>query len=90
MLDLTLQGLLEDLMEQVGLLLQLVDTRGKQITVPVFIRKELKERMRSVFRSITSLMIPSACFKGIIRLLHHADKNVGKKVIPWTCISNDV
>lgn len=80
MLVLTLQVLLEDLMEQVGFLFQLVDTTRKQITVPAVIRKELKDGIRAALRIVTSLMLPSAYFEGIIRLLRHEDKNVGKKV----------
>ena len=67
-------------MEQVGFLFQLVDARRKQMTVPAVIRKELKDCIRAVLRIITSLMLPSAYFEGIVRLLHHEDKNLGKKV----------
>ena len=69
-------------MEQVAPLLQLVDEVRKQIGIPVAIRKELKECMRVVLRTITMRMIPSAYFKGIIKLLGHADGNVKKKVFP--------
>lgn len=69
-------------MEQVAPLLQLVDESRKQISIPVAIRKELKECMRVVLRTITMHMIPSAYFKGIIKLLGHADGNVKKKVFP--------
>ncbi|XP_062092226.1 uncharacterized protein At3g06530 [Humulus lupulus] len=79
------QVLLEDLMEQVGLLSQLVDTRKKQMTVPPVIRKELKDCNRAVLRTVTSLMIPSAYFEGIIRLLRHGDKNVGRKALGFLC-----
>lgn len=67
-------------MEQVIFLLQLVDSRKKQPSLPVIVRKELKETMRAIVRNITMVMIPSAYFKSIIKLLRHADKNVGKKV----------
>ncbi|KAL5569803.1 hypothetical protein UlMin_026378 [Ulmus minor] len=80
-----IQGMLEDLMEQVGLLLQLVDTRRKDSSTPVVVRKELKESLHAVLRTITSLMIPSAYFEGIIRLLHHADKSIGKKALGLLC-----
>uniref|UniRef100_A0A803NS19 BP28 C-terminal domain-containing protein n=1 Tax=Cannabis sativa TaxID=3483 RepID=A0A803NS19_CANSA len=79
------QVLLEDLMEQIGLLSQLVDTKKKQMTVPPVIRKELKDCIRAVLRTVTTLMIPSAYFNGIIRLLHHGDKNVGKKALGFLC-----
>lgn len=68
-------------MEQVGFLLQLVDARRKQMAIPAALREELKDSMRAVLRTISSFMIPAAYFEGIIRLLHHADKNVGKKVL---------
>jgi U3 small nucleolar RNA-associated protein 10 len=79
---LILQRKLEELMEQVVPLLQLVDASRKQISIPVAIRKELKECTRVVSRTITLHMIPSAYFKGIIKLLGHADGNVKKKVLP--------
>ncbi|KAK7852331.1 uncharacterized protein CFP56_039361 [Quercus suber] len=80
-----IQRKLEDLMEQVAPLLQLVDESRKQISIPVAIRKELKECMRVVLRTITMCMIPSAYFKGIIKLLGHADGNVKKKVLGLLC-----
>ncbi|XP_030935775.1 uncharacterized protein At3g06530 [Quercus lobata] len=80
-----IQRKLEDLMEQVAPLLQLVDESRKQISIPVAIRKELKECMRVVLRTITMHMIPSAYFKGIIKLLGHADGNVKKKVLGLLC-----
>lgn len=81
MLALILQSLLEDLMEQIGILLQLVDARRKQMSIPVVLREELRDCMHAVLRTITSFMIPAAYFEGIIRLLRHADKNLGKKVL---------
>ncbi|PON51074.1 U3 small nucleolar RNA-associated protein [Parasponia andersonii] len=80
-----IQVLLEDLMEQVGFLFQLVDARRKQMTVPAVIRKELKDCIRAVLRIITSLMLPSAYFEGIVRLLRHEDKNLGKKALGFLC-----
>jgi len=75
-----LQRALGELMEQVVLLLQLVDARKKQLNMPVIMRKELKETMRAVIRNLTAVMIPYVYFNSIIKLLHNADKNVGKKV----------
>ena len=74
------QRALGELMEHVVLLLQLVDARKKQLNFPVILRRELKETMRAVVRNLTTVMIPAGYFKSIIKLLHHADKNVGKKV----------
>lgn len=67
-------------MEQVVSLLQLVNTRSRQLSVPIGIRKELKECMYGSLRTITKGMIPSAYFRGIILLLGHMDRNVRKKV----------
>lgn len=75
-----MQRTLEELMEQIVFLLQYVDRRGKQLSVNVAIRKELKECMHAVLRNITMVMIPSAYFKSIINLLRNADGNVRKKV----------
>ncbi|KAK9291503.1 hypothetical protein L1049_019451 [Liquidambar formosana] len=80
-----IQRTLGELMEQVVSLLQLIDSRRKHTSVPVVIRKELKECMRTVLRTITKVMIPSAYFRGIIKLLGHADKNVGKKTLGLLC-----
>ncbi|XP_061353134.1 uncharacterized protein At3g06530 [Gastrolobium bilobum] len=80
-----IQRALGELMEQVVFLLQLVDARKKQLNLPVIVRKELKETMRAVVRNMTMLMIPSAYFKSIIKLLRHADINVGKKALGLFC-----
>lgn len=75
-----MQSKLEELMEQIVFLLLYVDRRRKQLSVPVAIRKELKECMHAVLRSITTVMMPSAYFQTIINLLRNADGNVRKKV----------
>ncbi|KAL2316770.1 hypothetical protein Fmac_030646 [Flemingia macrophylla] len=80
-----IQRALGDLMEQVVLLLQVVDARKKQLNFPVIMRKELKETMRAVVRNLTTVMIPYVYFKSIIKLLRHADKNVGKKALGLLC-----
>lgn len=77
---LTLQRKLEELMEQVVFLLQFVETRKKQMSVPITTRKDLKECMRAVLRTVTKVMNPAAYFKGIVNLLGNADGNVKKKV----------
>lgn len=76
-----LQNTLEDLMEQVVFVLQLVDAKRKKTSIPVVIRKELKDGMHAVLRTITVVIIPSAYFEGIIKLLGHADKSIAKKVL---------
>ncbi|KAI9160506.1 hypothetical protein LWI28_008767 [Acer negundo] len=80
-----IQRKLEELMEQVVSLLQNVDTRRKQISVPIAVRKEVKECMHSVLRTITTAMIPSAYFRCIINLLSNADANVRKKALGLLC-----
>lgn len=80
-----IQRALEELMEQVVSLLQLVDASRKQKSIPVVVRKELKECMHAVLRHITMHMIPSAYFKGIIKLLGQADGNVKKKALGLLC-----
>lgn len=67
-------------MEQVVFLLQFVETRKKQMSVPITTRKDLKECMRAVLRTVTKVMNPAAYFKGIVNLLGNADGNVKKKV----------
>lgn len=76
-----LQNTLEDLMAQVVFVLQLVDAKGKKTSIPVVFRKELKDCMHAVLRTITKFIIPSAYFQGIIKLLGHADKSIAKKVL---------
>nr|KYP73393.1 Uncharacterized protein At3g06530 family [Cajanus cajan] len=80
-----IQRALGKLMEQVVLLLQLVDARKKQLNFPVVLRKELKETMRAVVKNLTTVMIPYVYFKSIIKLLRHADNNVGKKALGLLC-----
>lgn len=76
-----IQRTLGEIMEQVVSLLQLTDSRREQIDVPVSIRKEVKECMHTVLRTITNVMIPSAYFRCIIKLLGHADTNARKKAL---------
>ncbi|KAJ7949476.1 U3 small nucleolar RNA-associated protein [Quillaja saponaria] len=78
-----IQTALEELMEQVVFLLQLVD--GQKKLLPVVMRKEFKESIRDVLRNITMVMIPSAYFTSIIKLLRHTDRNVGKKAVGLLC-----
>ncbi|KAK4256456.1 hypothetical protein QN277_009316 [Acacia crassicarpa] len=73
------------LMEQIVFLLQLVFSKKKQMKFPVILRKELKETMRAAVRNITLVMIPSSYFRSIIKLLHHADKDVGDKALGLLC-----
>ncbi|KAF5456236.1 hypothetical protein F2P56_025737 [Juglans regia] len=79
-----IQRTLGELMEQVVSLSQLVDASRKEIYI-VVIRKELKECLRAVLKCITMHMIPSAYFKGIIRLLGHSDGNVKRKALGLLC-----
>ncbi|GAU49365.1 hypothetical protein TSUD_252390 [Trifolium subterraneum] len=80
-----IQRALGEFMEHVVFLLHLVDARKKQLNFPVIMRKELKETMRAVVKNITMVVIPSVYFKGIIKLLHHSDKSVGKKALGLLC-----
>ncbi|KAH7557345.1 hypothetical protein JRO89_XS11G0129200 [Xanthoceras sorbifolium] len=72
---------LEELMEQVVSLLQDVDTKRKQLNVSIAVRKEVKECMHAVLRTITMVMTPSAYIRGIINLLSNADDSVRKKAL---------
>ncbi|KAL5745887.1 hypothetical protein ACOSP7_027033 [Xanthoceras sorbifolium] len=76
-----IQRKLEELMEQVVSLLQDVDTKRKQLNVSIAVRKEVKECMHAVLRTITMVMTPSAYFRGIINLLSNADDSVRKKAL---------
>ncbi|XP_052736877.1 uncharacterized protein At3g06530 isoform X2 [Vigna angularis] len=80
-----IQRALGELMEQVVLLLQLVDARKKQLNIPVIVRNELKETMRAVIRILAGVMIPYVYINSITKLLHNADKNVGKKALGLLC-----
>lgn len=74
-----LQPTIGAILEKMVSHLQLVESNGKQMGAPV-IRKELKERIRSVLKSIAKCLRPSIYFKIVIQLLGHADINVKKKV----------
>ncbi|KAJ4955279.1 hypothetical protein NE237_012062 [Protea cynaroides] len=80
-----IQKILGVLVEQVVLHLQLINTRSKQLNVPIGIRKELKECMHTSLRTITKGMIPSAYFKSILLLLGHVDRSVRKKALGLLC-----
>ncbi|KAF2311685.1 hypothetical protein GH714_025935 [Hevea brasiliensis] len=83
----SIQTTLQELMEHVVFLLQLVDTRRKQIICPVMIKKELKECICAVLRTITTVMSPASYFRGIINLLGHSDGNVQKKALGLLCVT---
>ncbi|XP_030533160.1 uncharacterized protein At3g06530 isoform X1 [Rhodamnia argentea] len=76
----TIQGTLEELMEQVVYLWQLVDTK-KEIAAPAFIREGIKYHLNSVIITTTTAMIPSSYFKGMIKLLDNADHSVKRKAL---------
>lgn len=67
-------------MEKVVSFIQIVDTRRKQTDVHVAIRREVKECMHAVLRTITEAMFPSTYLRGITKLLSNADDNVKRKV----------
>ncbi|ONI24972.1 hypothetical protein PRUPE_2G273000 [Prunus persica] len=79
------QATLEELMEQVVSLQQSVDARRKKKGIHVSIRKELKECMHDVLRTITIAMMPPTHFKSITKLLGHRDRNVAKKALGLLC-----
>ncbi|KAK9913977.1 hypothetical protein M0R45_037776 [Rubus argutus] len=79
-----IQATLGGLMEQVVSLQQLVDARRKEKSIHV-IRKDLKECMHAVLRTITLVMNPSTLFNGITKLLGHRDRNVEKKALGLLC-----
>ncbi|XP_020540628.2 uncharacterized protein At3g06530 isoform X2 [Jatropha curcas] len=81
----SIQTTLEQLMEHVVSLLQVIDSRRKQLSIHVIIRKELKESAHTVLRAITAVMSPATYFRGIISLLGHSDGNVQKKALGLLC-----
>ncbi|XP_021845733.2 uncharacterized protein At3g06530 isoform X2 [Spinacia oleracea] len=83
----SIQGTLSELMVQVVFCWQLVDTSKRKISLPVILKKELKEIIHAVLMKITSGMLPSAFFQGIIRLLVQADKGARKKALQVLCKS---
>ncbi|XP_015877759.3 uncharacterized protein At3g06530 isoform X1 [Ziziphus jujuba] len=80
-----IQNTLKDLMEQVVCILQFADAKMKQTGIPVFVKKYLKDGMHAVLRTISVVIIPSAYFEGISKLLDHADKRLAKKALGLLC-----
>ncbi|KAF5193642.1 U3 small nucleolar rna-associated protein [Thalictrum thalictroides] len=80
-----IQKTLGMLMEQVLSHLQLVNAKSNLLKVPIDVKKELKECMRSVLQSIANKMLPSSFFEGINLLLGHSDGNVRKKALGFLC-----
>ncbi|CAN6705484.1 unnamed protein product [Malus baccata var. baccata] len=80
-----IQATLEELMEQVVSIQQLVDATRKKRSIHVSVRKELKECMHAVLRTITVVMMPQTHFSGITKLLGHRDRNVAKKALGLLC-----
>ncbi|XWS47704.1 hypothetical protein CRYUN_Cryun13aG0007000 [Craigia yunnanensis] len=81
----SIQRKLGELMEQVVFLLQLVDSRRKQIGIPVAIWKEFKACVDAILKTITMRMMPSTCFECISKLLGNADSSVRKKALGILC-----
>ncbi|WCJ36431.1 ARM repeat superfamily protein [Euphorbia peplus] len=81
----SIQITLQALMEHVVTLLQLINTKRKQISIPVKIRLKLKECMDSLLRNSTTLMSPVAYFRAIISLLNNSDGDVQKKALGLLC-----
>lgn len=82
-----IQGTVGELTEQVVSHLQLADSRRKQIGLRSSIGKDLKERIRTVLKNITKglLLLPSAYFGVVIKLLDHANYNVKRKALGILC-----
>uniref|UniRef100_A0A1D1XF93 Uncharacterized protein At3g06530 n=1 Tax=Anthurium amnicola TaxID=1678845 RepID=A0A1D1XF93_9ARAE len=76
-----LQRTLGELLEQVILQLRIIDRKQKQLCIHRIVRKQLKESMLGVLKSITRNMIPSEFFKAIGHLVAHEDGNVQKKAL---------
>ncbi|KAI3912933.1 hypothetical protein MKW92_025813 [Papaver armeniacum] len=73
------------LLEQVVSHLELLDGRGKQSKVTSSVKKELRDCMHAVLKTITREMVPSSYFKGIVLLLDHSNGNVKKKALGLLC-----
>lgn len=67
-------------MEQVVRLMQWVDTNRKHRAVSSQIRKQLKEKMHVLLKTIAGGLAPSTYFKVIFQLLRDTDISVRKKV----------
>lgn len=82
-----IQGTVGELTEQIVSHLQLADSRRKQIGLPSSIGKDLKERIRTILKNITKglLLLPSAYFGVVIKLLDHANYNVKRKALGLLC-----
>ncbi|KAH9622396.1 hypothetical protein KSS87_007579 [Heliosperma pusillum] len=81
----TIQGTLGELLVQVVFCWQLVDSSKKKISLPIALKKDLKELAHSVVIKITRGMLPSTFFRGIINLLVQADKSAKKKALQVLC-----
>ncbi|KAM7273255.1 hypothetical protein ACFE04_027919 [Oxalis oulophora] len=75
-----IQKTLEELMSSVVSLSQLVEARKKKIP-GAGTRKELKECMNAVLKSIAVILIPSSFFNTITNLLGNKDEKVIKKAL---------
>ncbi|XP_026432640.1 uncharacterized protein At3g06530-like isoform X2 [Papaver somniferum] len=80
-----IQRSLGALLEQVVSHLELLDGKGKQSKVTSSVKKELRDCMHAVLKTITREMVPSSYFKGIVLLLDHSNGNVKKKALGLLC-----
>lgn len=76
-----IQNVFGQLMEQVVFHLQLVDFKNKHVDVPAVIKKELKQYIHTILKTVTKGLLPSTYFNVIIKLIGHADDNVKKKAL---------
>ncbi|XP_021761936.1 uncharacterized protein At3g06530-like [Chenopodium quinoa] len=83
----TIQKTLTELMVQVVFCWQFIDLSKKKTSLPIFLKKELKEIIHAVLMKITNGMLPSAFFQGVIRLLVQTDKGPRKKTLQVLCKS---
>ncbi|XP_057776784.1 uncharacterized protein At3g06530 isoform X2 [Salvia miltiorrhiza] len=80
-----IQTMAGDLMEQVVYHLHLVDFKKNHVSVPAFIKSELKEFIRGVLKTLTKGLLPSTYFKVTITLISHVDRDVRKKALGLLC-----
>ncbi|KAL2932885.1 hypothetical protein RDABS01_016004 [Bienertia sinuspersici] len=83
----TIQGTLSEVMVQVVFCWQLIESDRKKKSLPVILKKELKEVVHTAITKITNVMLPAAFFEGIVKLLVQAEKGVRKKALQVLCKS---
>ncbi|KAI4384708.1 hypothetical protein MLD38_002826 [Melastoma candidum] len=75
------QEKLQQLLEQVVHILHLLDEGNHEAVIPHFVKRDIKNHLNSVLRTVTVALAPSPFFKCMVELLGSPEENVRRKAL---------